>query len=352
MMILLKTTFNLVKEMTPALKPMEERRHIAFLKVHKTGSSSVQNIFLRFGDLRNLTFILAHDAKDKSESSFPNVISYKRTLLENNIVSPPPGRNYDLMCCHVVFNKTQFAKFLPQDTVYIAVVRHPIKRLESAIRYFRMFKAVDLHTLAVNPFLYDRQLPSMANNRMAFEFGFPLHLFPRSINDYNKSNIAEEISENLQVVKYTFDLILVNEFMDESLILMKRLLGWHVKDIIYQKKLVAESEEVRRFQESDTDRLAAFLHLDFLLYQMAVKEVMKKIEKAENGFQGEVDHFKHIVQEVTYLCNNKSKNARTFAQTRWDSAFEITQKDCKLYMRDEIPFIQDIRQKMYGKINI
>ena len=37
---------------------MKEVHNIAFLKVHKAASSTVQNIFLRFGLFRNLTFVI------------------------------------------------------------------------------------------------------------------------------------------------------------------------------------------------------------------------------------------------------------------------------------------------------
>ena len=37
----------------------QEVRHVDFLKVHKTTSSTAQNVFLRFGDSRKLTIILA-----------------------------------------------------------------------------------------------------------------------------------------------------------------------------------------------------------------------------------------------------------------------------------------------------
>ena len=38
----------------------QEVHHVAFLKVHKAASTTAQNVFLRFGDSRKLTFILAH----------------------------------------------------------------------------------------------------------------------------------------------------------------------------------------------------------------------------------------------------------------------------------------------------
>lgn len=332
-----------------------EKRHVAFLKVHKTGSSSVQNIFLRFGDSRNLTFILGHDDKNKSESGFPNVISYKNTLNDDIIVPPPPGKKYEILCCHLIFSRSAFTRYLPPDSVYIGIVRDPITRLESAIRYFRMFSNVNLSDFADDPLAFDKRLPSMANNRMAFEFGFPLHLFPSKSVGMSPNSFLE-VTDYLRQLKEIFDLILVNEYIDESLILMKRVLNWHVKDIIYQKKLVAKPEKKRTFSENDVPKLRRYLYLDYFLYSMAVEELKKKIDKAGEGLKDEVNHFNAVIGNVTEYCEsakeNESDNVLYIEASPWDTEFVVTPNDCKLYSKHEIAYIQEIRQHMFGRINI
>ena len=42
-----------VDEKKQTYSSVAEVKHVSFLKVHKTGSSTVQNIFLRFGESRN-----------------------------------------------------------------------------------------------------------------------------------------------------------------------------------------------------------------------------------------------------------------------------------------------------------
>lgn len=332
-----------------------EKRHVVFLKVHKTGSSSVQNIFLRFGDSRNLTFILGHDDKNKSQSGFPNVISYKNTLNDDLIVPPPPGETYEILCCHLIFNRSSFTRYLPPDSVYIGIVRDPITRLESAIRYFRMFSNVNLSDFADDPLAFDKRLPSMANNRMAFEFGFPLHLFPSKSVGISPNSFLE-VTDYLNQLKEIFHLILVNEYMNESLILMKRVLNWHVKDVIYQKKLVAKPEVKRIFSENDVPKLQRYLHLDYTLYNMAVKELKKKIDQAGEDLKDEVNHFNAVIGKVTEYCESVKGNERDkvlhVEASSWDTEFVVTPNDCKLYLKHEIAYIQDIRRHMYGRINI
>ena len=326
-----------------------EKHHIAFLKVHKTGSSSVQNIFLRFGNERNLTFVLAHDDMSKSETKYPNVISYRGTLSASNIVPPPPGKRYDIMCCHVNYNDSAFRRFLPKDTTYIAIVRDPITRLESAIRYFRMLKDTTLSRFADNPLDYGMGAGSMINNRIAFEFNVPEKFFPTKRTGIPKG-IPGDLKQYMNHIRARFDLILVTEKLGESIVLMKRMLSWHVKNVVYQKQLVADKTLIVRFNIQDKLKLQPYLYLDFALYQMATQDLEFKIQDAANNFQGEVDHFKHVIQSVSVFCKTGREASLHFEATEWDSAFNVTSRDCRNYSTFEIAFIQEIRKKMYGHL--
>ncbi|XP_053402961.1 galactose-3-O-sulfotransferase 2-like [Mercenaria mercenaria] len=326
-----------------------EKRHVAYLKVHKTGSSTVQNIFLRFGDSRNLTFVLAHDNKHLAETKFPNMISYSNTLTDDNVVPPPEGRHFEILCCHVIYNRTQFEKYLPKDTAYIGLVREPISRLESSLRYFNMYPNVSLSEFAANPLHYDKGLHSMSNNRMSFEFGFPLNLFPNSKE--KPENLQEAVDQYIEKLKNEFDLIMINENMDESLVLMKRILNWNIKDIMYMKQLVAK-QETRRFSETDIKKLKSHLYLDFALYQAAKTEFDAKVKELGEDFREEVKKFKEDKEKVHSFCSNKETGILSFPKSKWNSAYNITSHDCSLYTKYEIKFIQDIRMRQYGRLGI
>ena len=112
----------------------KEVQHIAFLKVHKAASSTAQNIFLRFGWYRNLTFVLS---PAKKPSGYPNVISLRESLTNSNILPPPEGRQYDILCNHVFYSNEAFRKFMPNDTVFIGILREPFDLYNSILNYFR-----------------------------------------------------------------------------------------------------------------------------------------------------------------------------------------------------------------------
>ena len=59
---------------------------------------------------------------------------------------------------------------------------------------------------------------------MAVKFGLPFCLYESRFNN--------EIAAYLSELATDFELVLVNEYYDKSLVLMKILLGWTIKDII------------------------------------------------------------------------------------------------------------------------
>ena len=333
----------------------QEVRHVAFLKVHKTASSTAQNVFLRFGDSRNLTFILAHT---HGESGWLNVISYKNSITENNIVPPPPGKTYDLLCCHVIYNRESFVNVLPNDTAYIGIVREPYRRFQSAIKYFspRHIMGIEgnhpVSTYAKDPLKYEPLYPrrSQTNNRMAVEFGFPDRLFPGKEANASKA----EIDTYLKKIDTEFQFIIISELFEESMVYMRRVLGWTTKDVLFMDKNKSSLKQDPRkiMTEDDTKLLSTFLYLDIALYEFAMKRFDEQIKKEGTDFQNELEHFKYIKQKVTDFCLQRSQtNIISFGESLWDKGFDLTKADCKLFSMREIDFIQKERMRLYGTLD-
>lgn len=334
-------------------KEKKEVTHVAFLKVHKTASSTAQNVFLRFGDARNLSFILAHT---KGESGWLNVISYNNTITKTNIVPAPPGRHFDILCNHVLYDRESFARVLPKDTVYIGIVREPISRFQSAVKYFspgfilRLPGQTPLLEYSKNPLSYENAVPrrSQTNNRMAVEFGFPEKLFPGKELSESKS----EINKYLAKLDKEFKLIIISERFDESMILMKRYLNWSVKDVLYMDQNVASQATNPRklVPEEAKDPLRKFLHLDMALYKFAVDRFNKQVKAEGDDFQKEVTAFKALRATVVEFCKSK-KPMIVIEKSQWDDSFKLTKTDCAMYHRHEKDLIQKQRMKMYGTLN-
>ena len=333
----------------------KEIRHVAFLKVHKTASSTAQNIFLRFGDARNLTFMLAHT---HGESTWLNVISYVNSITKENIVPPPAGQQYDILCCHVIYNRESFEKAFPEDTAYVGIVREPFSRFQSAVKYFNPKHIMQIQgdrpvsVYAKDPLKYEPVNPrnSMTNNRMAVEFGFPQKLFPGE----SSSSSEKEINAYLQKLDKEFKFIIISELFEESVVYMKRLLGWTMKDILYidKNKSNPKTNPRKLVTEEDNKLLSSFLHLDIVLYDFARKKFENQLAREGEDFLEELELFKGIKEKVNNFCVEKSKRAYiSFEKSKWDDAFNITRNDCKLFYMHEKDLIQRQRMRQYGTLD-
>ena len=353
----LNSTVLQTKDKLPRTSTLQrqEVRHVAFLKVHKTASSTAQNVFLRFGDSRKLTFILAHT---HGESTWLNVISYVNSINENNVVPPPPGKTYDILCCHVIYNRESFEKVLPNDTVYVGIVREPYSRFQSAIKYFspRHIMGIEgshpVSTYAKDPLKYEPANPRLSqfNNRMAVEFGFPERLFPGKEANASKT----EIEEYLRKIDNEFAFIIISELFEESMVYMKRLLGWTTKDVLFFDKNKSNSKPNPRkiVTEIDNKLLSKFLYLDIALYEFAMKRFEEQIKEEGKDFQDELKHYKEIKQKASKFCLQRTQtNIISFGESRWDKDFNLTKADCKLFSLHEKDFIQRERMRLYGTLD-
>ncbi|XP_033738295.1 galactose-3-O-sulfotransferase 2-like [Pecten maximus] len=322
-----------------------ETRHLVFLKVHKAASSTVQNIFMRFGAVRDLVFALP--------KRNTNVISVTNTVSEQNVLRPPSGRKYDILCCHVIYNKAAMQTFMPKDTVYVGIIRHPFGQFLSTIKYFYpkdFFNIQGLNkmkTFLQNPTKY---IPRSAaghflNNRMAYEFNFPRTLFI----DRNE----DDIQTYLRQLDQEFSIVLVVDHLDESLIMMRRLLGWKLKDIIHGhindgKYLFTKVPKIKTATELLHKRWA---ELDYALYDYFNKRLFEKIKSEGPDFEKELLYFKKVQRDVQSFCyktyHTHVKDSLVMDPSPWNDRFEITSLDC-IYMNiGEEVFIQEIRHRQY-----
>ena len=197
-----------------------ERRHIFFLRVAKTGSSTLRSLLLRFGITRNLSFVLF------AKTSFTKKV-YRNLLLPEPSRSTGFDGHYNLLVEHTVFNESEIKALMPDNTFYLATLRHPITQIKSFINQVRLYDKLGLnkseHFLATflkNPAGRDKRNDS--RNVMSRYFGLPWKISDKKSGD-----------ELVKLADRKFDLVLIMELLDEGYVLLKRRLCWTTKDILY-----------------------------------------------------------------------------------------------------------------------
>ncbi|KAK0138898.1 Galactose-3-O-sulfotransferase 2 [Merluccius polli] len=238
----------------------QPKNHIVFLKTHKTASSTIVNILYRYGDERNLTFGLP--VHKYSQFFYPQ--RFATTYVEgvhNNMV-----REYHIICNHLRFNKPELDKLMPEDTFYFSIMRHPVTMFESAFTYYKGIQAFH-SSINLEDFLdrgWQNYSPSVANNQyahnnLAFDFGF-------DNNIYNSTDMEERAQAAVAAIEQDFHLVLITEYFDESMVLLKHALCWSLEDVV-SFKLNSRSEQSRHMPLPHiADKITAWNELDWRLY--------------------------------------------------------------------------------------
>jgi len=102
------------------------KKNLFFLKSHKTGGSTVQNIILRYGLKHNLHFAMPIN---KHDYFYPRI--FKRDFIQQQLEPP-----YNLMAFHIRFNYEEVRAVMPEDTNYVAIIREPFSHFESSFHFF------------------------------------------------------------------------------------------------------------------------------------------------------------------------------------------------------------------------
>ncbi|GFR60462.1 galactose-3-O-sulfotransferase 3 [Elysia marginata] len=332
-------------------------RQVVFAKVHKAASSTMQNIFLRFALARNLSVLLPKKR--------PHLGERGSRLRRDELVPHPQGKQfYDILCNHLIFDEQQVSKFFLKTAVRVAIVREPLKQSLSALKYYTT--TYPSHALKngfskhkddpINGYLQNPQdfysmssgpSYSFINNRMSVDLGFDLHHFEESKKDQKK------IRAFLEQVESQFDMVLVSDYFDESLVLMRRTLRWSLKDIIYLKVNVAKRKrnEAPAWQNTPilnstiTRRFREWDEIDYQLYAHFLNIFWETVAR-EPSFKEEVDAFREIQQDVTHFCvyNKKAKKLR-IPKSNWTDSFTVFRNSCRLMSMKEPRFIDKMRRR-------
>lgn len=327
----------------------EEIRHLAFLKVHKAASSTVTSIIQRFGWERNLNFLLP--------ARSPNLISQNESINVNNIISDKDA-TFDLLCNHVIYDKEQFTKYLPKDTVFIGIVREPFDQFVSSVYYYKYRWSVPYlaRLPSINPVKYLLESPnqyepkkrhdSYTRNRMSVDFGLPEEL----LHTTDKRKILPYLKE----LNSEFKLVLIKEYFDESIILLRRMLNWNLRDVLYVSK--NSLKYVPKINVRDRHRHKQHSFLDYCLYNFFLRVFWKKVRQQGEDFHMEVAYFRQLRSAVEDFCNEEKRNPAFKRRVFEAEANEfhpdiVINKDlCELMTLNEVDFTNKLKWRQFPNL--
>ncbi|NXC37578.1 G3ST2 sulfotransferase, partial [Penelope pileata] len=251
--------------------PCHAKTNIMFLKTHKTASSTILNILFRFTEKYSLTIALP--AGQLFHLGYPE--RFVTNFVEN---FQTHRQNYNIMCNHLRFNPSEVHKVMAKNTFYFSILRNPIALLESSYVYYKnvapaFSRSKDVNEYLASPLKYYRKEDYWKNiyakNNMWFDFGY----------DNNAEDNENYIQAILEETEENFDLILIADYFDESMILLKHTLCWDLDDVIYFKLNSRSNETVQALTPESKERIKTWCSLDWKLYLHFNQSFWRRIEE-------------------------------------------------------------------------
>jgi len=288
------------------------KHNILFLKTHKTGSSTVQNIFLRYGDEHNLTFVLPQEGNifGHPESFNRQMTSWQQACLqytERNLSCIE--RN--IFTHHARYNYEEMKSIMPNDTIFVTILRDPVALMESLCSFFQIkdlyYENSTLEFLekifsnSLNKSTYhtsfiNRIASRYGRNQMSFDLGFDAEYF---------DNLTM-IKNFIETIDSQFHLVMITERMEESLIHLQNLLCWTIDDMIVFRHNVRNLDVSHNLSNGLKKRIRFYNTADNLLYKYFYAKLTRQTEafgKAE--MEKHINSLKHATKLMHKKCVEK-----------------------------------------------
>lgn len=268
---------------------------IMFMKTHKTASSTFLNILFRFGEKHHLKFAFPNGRNDFFYPSF-----FERYQVKDY----RPGMCFNIVCNHMRFNESEVAKLLPIDTSYITILRDPAELFESSFHYFGRLV----------PFTWkipgeDKMTEFLLNPNQYFDpNGFnSFYLKNLLFFDFGHDNTLKStdplIQEGIKSISERFQLVMLVEYFEESLILLKDALCWDMDDLLFFKLNARKGSTVSKLTPELRAKALEWNAIDWKLYRHFNNTFWIKVEKyGRQRMARDVAELRRRNEEMANIC--------------------------------------------------
>ena len=325
-------------------------KDIYYIKVHKTGSTTMQNILHRFAWKHTLKVALYN-----REHCRPFPDTAKIGFLLENITEGDNFTRYNIMCDHAVFDEAAFRPYMRSNLRFIATLREPFSQLESSFEYFSIATKFGIANskdpikvfLERDPasFTHDFDFTRIQNIQ-AFDLGYKI----------SHDNNITAINEHLAYLDKKIDVAVISQHFVEGLVYLKELFNWELQDIIYlthlqgTRKTVPRNETTTKYLKDLHRRLST---ADYVFYEHFEKKISSILQNQPASFWQQVSYLKALLKRIHEFCSNvcnllpsdffKSPQIERYRlmkdllkkymivePSQWSKAFNVTYRDCAL----------------------
>ncbi|KAI6652039.1 Galactose-3-O-sulfotransferase 3-like [Oopsacas minuta] len=249
-------------------------------------------------------------------------------------------------------------------TKIIAILRHPATQLKSGFKYYGVSSIYPDGALSFNEFIDDPvshlkkmyELKNLLWNGMSVDLGL--------MNNKNipwlitKSDIISNhvlrtyVYDFLTSIEESIDLMLISEYFEESLVLLKRLLNWNLEDMaFFSLNKAVESVTIDQFTDAEMDKIIEWNFIDYLLYTRMLNKLFQQIYYSDVDINKDVIELKSINSYFKEYCLAEVKmDPRLYGAVpilgyKLNREGEMVEK-CKLMTTTELKNIREARAHM------
>ncbi|XP_066297730.1 galactosylceramide sulfotransferase-like [Branchiostoma lanceolatum] len=308
--------------------------NFVFIKVHKTASASTAVVLLRFAYKHHMIMCYSPRGNARFTLTFPSTEIYKSNCSRWQVF----GEHFSFLVHHTVFNKTGMDAIMKPGTGYIGIMREPQSHFRSQffyrhhhLRYRLKNHPNPLGAFLDNPERYEMKWTknltwSGERNNQAFIMGFPPDLLPTQ-----DTRLMDKVIKQLDQW-YTF--VIINEYYEESLVMLRRKMCWDISDILHSTKRIHEQHDSRKFlplNHTQLDNHRRIDAVDYRMYEFFNRTFWKSVEEETGkGFWEEVVQFKTLLERVNPYCSTRGqkKEPLLFPAGKWNSPFSVDEGFC------------------------
>ena len=334
----------------------EKVKNVALVKVHKSASSTLSSILYRFGVANNLTFLLPRN---------PNLAQFWPNPITSSDIIPNCRGKLNILNVHTrFFGRANLNRFMPPSTKIISILRHPATQLKSSFNYFGV--AIQLANVSLtfsdfidNPAFYINIRPSLKLlmwNGMSVDLGLMNNkyipwLVTKSDID-SSSMLRGYVYAFLESVEKSIDLMLISEYFEESIVLLKIFLNWDLEDVtFFSLNKAIDTSSLDQFTDAEINKVIEWNFIDYLLYRRMLNTFLQKMYSPGIDLSSEVIELKSINAKYTKYCVKETMvdpmlyGANQIIGYKLNSEQSMVEK-CKQMTSDELTNIRETREYM------
>jgi len=252
-------------------------------------------IEIKYGERHNLTHLLY---------KYPSSTEYNGLKDERLI------KNYNtanIFAQHAAFNPPFLRQHLKDNLKFFTIIREPVSQFISAFSFFEKTKLYPAETFdrSVTNFLdshttsrFCKNCNKVANaNGVDMGFNIEEYMLAGGNKDLYMYNFLEKTDR-------LFEFVLITEYFDLSLVLLKRRFCLTFEDILYLRSLERIKKET--VEDSTKHRIKEFQQIDVAIYDYFNRTFWQQIDVEEGIFE-ELRQFQSINKAVQRYCIKGSK---------------------------------------------